>query len=108
MLYMASLSHEPDKCPGVALDIRNRVVTMAATMTGVLQSHGCSFQGGWVSKSAHLTFLVIDAPNAHAVDDAIVDLGLAVWNTATIYPLITLDEAGRRPAGLLGVIYLSA
>ncbi len=93
MLYMASLSHEPDKCPGVALDIRNRVVTMAATMTGVLQSHGCSFQGGWVSKSAHLTFLVLDAPNAHAVDDAIVDLGLAVWNTATIYPLITLDEA---------------
>ena len=36
---------------------------------------------------------VIDAPNAHIVDDAMVDLGLAVWNTATIYPVITLEEA---------------
>jgi len=37
--------------------------------------------------------MVIDAPNAHAVDDAMVDLGLAVWNTATIHPVITLEEA---------------
>ena len=66
---------------------------MAATMTDVLKCHGCTFQGGWVSKSAHMTFMVIDAHNAHAVDDATVDLGLAVWNTAAFYPVITLDEA---------------
>ena len=29
----------------------------------------------------------------HAVDDAMIDLGLAVWNVSTIYPVITLDEA---------------
>ena len=68
MLYLASLNHSPDKCPGVALEIRDRVVRMASTMTEVLRSHDCTFQGGWVSKSAHLTFIVIDAPNAHAVD----------------------------------------
>jgi len=40
------------------------------------------------------------APNAHAVDDALVDLGLAVWNTATIYPVVTLEEAvGGLPEG---------
>jgi hypothetical protein len=93
MLYMASLSHTPDKCPGVAIEIRDRVLRMAASMNDVLQSHDCTFQGGWVSKSAHLTFIVLDAPNAHAADDAMVDLGLAVWNTATLYPVITLDEA---------------
>ena len=93
MLYMMSLSHTPQQCPGVDTAIRDRVMTMSATMTDVLKSHGCTFQGGWVSKSAHMTFMVIDAPNAHAVDDVTVDLGLAVWNTATFYPLITLDEA---------------
>ena len=93
MLYFVSLNHSPDKCPGVAPEIRDRVLVMASTMTDVLQSHGCAFQSGWVSKSAHQTFLVIDGPNAHAVDDAVVDLGLAVWNTATFYPVITLDEA---------------
>ncbi|PKB80190.1 MAG: hypothetical protein BZY88_09430 [SAR202 cluster bacterium Io17-Chloro-G9] len=93
MLYLTSLNHTPDQCPGVDTEIRDRVLQMASTMTEVLQSHGCTFQGGWVSKSAHVTFIVIDAPNAHALDDAMVDLGLAVWNTTTIYPVITLDEA---------------
>ena len=93
MLYLASLSHGPEKCPGVALEIRDRVLRMNSTMTEVLQSHGCTLQGAWVSKSAHLTFMVLDAPNAHALDDAMVDLGLAVWNTTTTYPVITLEEA---------------
>ncbi len=93
MLYLTSLNHSPDKCPGVAIEIRDRAIRMASTMTEVLQTHGCTFEGGWVSKSAHLTFIMLDAPNAHAVDDALVDLGLAVWNTATIYPVITLEEA---------------
>ena len=57
MLYLASLYHSPDKCPGVALEIRDRVVRMASTMTEVLRSHDCTFQGGWVSKSAQ-TFIV--------------------------------------------------
>jgi hypothetical protein len=29
------------------------------------------------------------------VDDAIVDLGMAVWNTSVIYPVITLEEAAE-------------
>ncbi len=50
-------------------------------------------QAGLIIQSAHLTFILLDAPNAHAVDDAAVDLGLAVWNTNTIYPVITFEEA---------------
>ena len=93
MLYLMSLNHSPDKCPGVTDEIRDRVLLAASTMTEVLKNHGCTFQGGWVSKSAHLTFILLDGPNAHAVDDAAVDLGLALWNTNTIYPVITFEEA---------------
>ena len=75
MLYLMSLKHSPDQCPGVAHEIRDRVMLAASTMT------------------AHLTFILLDGPNAHAVDDAAVDLGLAVWNTNTIYPVITFEEA---------------
>ena len=93
MLYLMSLSHSPENCPGVTDEIRDRVLLASSTMTEVLKSHGCTFQGGWVSKSAHLTFILLDGPNAHAVDDASVDLGLALWNTNTIYPVITFEEA---------------
>ena len=93
MLYMVSLSHSPQQCPGVAVEIRDRALLMASTMTEVLQSHGCSYKGGWVGKSSHQTFLVLDAPDAHAADSALVDLGLAVWNTADIFPVVTLEDA---------------
>mgnify|MGYP007026239552 CR=1 FL=1 len=73
MLYMVSLNHSPDKCPGVAIEIRDRLMRMNATMIEVLQSHGCTLQGGRVSKGAHLTLMLIDGPNSHAIDDAAVD-----------------------------------
>ena len=33
MLYLAPLGHSPDKCPGVAFDIRDKVVGMPSTTT---------------------------------------------------------------------------
>jgi hypothetical protein len=100
MLYLIELNHSPQQCPGVALEIRDRVLRMSETWEQVMESHGCSCQGGWVGKSTHVTFLVIDAPSAHAVDDAMVDLGLAVWNTTTMYPVITLEEAAESLRGI--------
>lgn len=93
MLYFIELDHSPQQCPGVSAEIRDRVLRMAQTMDQVLQSHGCSFQSGWVGKSSHKTFVVVDAPDAHSLDNALVDLGLAVWNTSSIYPVITIEEA---------------
>ena len=37
MLYLASLNRSPDTWPGVALEIRDRVIRMASTMTEVLE-----------------------------------------------------------------------
>jgi len=93
MLYLMSLSHSPDRCPGVTDEIGERMVRSASTMTDVLKTHDCTYEGGWVSKSAHLTFILLDGPNDHAVVDAAVDLGLALWNTTTIHPVITFEEA---------------
>ena len=93
MLYIVELKHNPQQCPGVALEIRDRVLRMSDTLEQVMQMRGCSFKGGWVGKSSHLTFLLIDGPDAHSVDDAVVDLGFAVWNTADIYPVIAIEEA---------------
>lgn len=93
MLYFIELVHSPQQCPGVSIEIRDRALRMSQNMEQVLQSHGCAFQGGWVGKSSHKTFVVMDAPDAHALDSALVDLGLAVWNTTTIYPVITIGEA---------------
>ena len=90
---MVELHHNPQQCPGVAMEIRDRVLRMDDTQERVMEMRGCSLKGGWVGKSSHATFLLIDGPDAHAVDDTVVDLGFAVWNTAELFPVITLEEA---------------
>ncbi len=92
-LYMVSLEHAPERCPGVDLGVRDRVVRMSSELTNTLQRRGCEFKGGWVGKSSHRTWLLLDGPDAHAVDDAVIDMGLATWNRAEIFPIITMDAA---------------
>ncbi len=99
MLYLVELRHSPDRCPGVANDVRDRALRMSEDRDTVLQAHGCTWQGGWVSPAAHLTVLTLDAPGAHAVDAAMIDLGLAVWNTTIIYPVLDFAEAVQALAG---------
>ena len=93
MLYMIKLDHSPQQCPGVSLEGRDRVLRMSETMSDVMQSHGCTFQGGWIGRSSHVAFALVDAPDAHSLDAALVDLGLAVWNTSSMFPVVTLQEA---------------
>ena len=93
MLHFVILNHGPENCPGVVNTVRDRVLKMSSTIEEVLKAHDCTMQGGWISRSAHATFVVVDGPNAHVVDELMIDLGLAAWNTTTTYPVITLQEA---------------
>lgn len=92
-LYMVSLEHAPERCPGVDLGVRDRVLRMSAELTNTLSRRGCAYRGGWVGKSSHQTWLILDGPDAHAVDDAVIDMGLATWNRTAIFPIITMEEA---------------
>ena len=97
MLFFIELRHAPERCPGVAPEIRDRMLRMSQTREQVLASHGCQWVGGWVSPTPHLTFITLDAPGAHAVDSALRDLGLAVWNSTTIHPVVDFDDAVTWP-----------
>ena len=74
-LYMVSLEHAPERCPGVDMGVRDRVVRMSAEMNQTLSGRGCEFKGGWVGKSSHQTWMILQGPDAHAIDDAVVDMG---------------------------------
>ena len=98
-LFMIALEHAPERCPGVDLGVRDRVLRMSADLTVTLGARGCEYRGGWVGKSSHQTWLLLEGPDAHSVDDAVIDLGLATWNRAAIYPVITMESAfGGLPA----------
>ena len=50
-------------------------------------------QGGWINRVNHVSYVIVDGPNAHAVENAVWELKLAEWNTVEIRPIITLEEA---------------
>ena len=60
MLFFVELRHAPERCPGVAPEIRDRMLRMAQNRDQVLESHGCSWVGGWISPTPHLTFITLD------------------------------------------------
>ncbi|MAZ58922.1 MAG: hypothetical protein CL753_00530 [Chloroflexi bacterium] len=93
MLHMVMLNHTSDNCPGVSIPIRDRVLTMFNTLEEVLSKHSCSLVGSWINKSSHVSFFLVEGPDAHAVDSLIVDFGLAVWNHAVIYPVMEFEQA---------------
>tara|TARA_Y100000310_G_C20270899_1_gene617963 strand:+ start:378 stop:536 length:159 start_codon:yes stop_codon:yes gene_type:complete len=52
-----------------------------------------------VSRAIHISYTLVDAPGAHDVEDALDELGFVTWNTVSIQPLQTIEEAMRDLAG---------
>ena len=93
MPYMVVATQGPDTCPAVADGSKQKALAMGPKMEETSKAHGCAIQGGWVNRSNHISYLVMDAPNAHAVEDTLCELELPHWNTVAINPVITVEEA---------------
>ena len=54
---------------------------------------GITVQEGWTNMPAHAIYVLVDAPNAHLVNQMAMELRLMDWNTAVVNPVVTLQEA---------------
>jgi uncharacterized protein DUF3303 len=46
----------------------------------------------WVNRSAHAFFILVDAPNAHVIDEALLKAGLVSRTHTEIFPVLTMEE----------------
>ena len=93
MLYMVISTHGPDMCPAANESAKQMALAMAPKMVKVAESHGCAIQGSWIHPSNHTSWVIMDAPHAHAVEQTVWELDLAKWNTIDIHPIVTMQEA---------------
>ncbi|MEE9198745.1 MAG: DUF3303 family protein [Dehalococcoidia bacterium] len=93
MLYMVIATHGPETCAAVVDEAKKRALAMGPRMEEASKAHDCTIQGGWISRSNHTSYLLVEAPNAHAIEDTIWDLELAHWNTVAIHPVVTVEDA---------------
>jgi len=93
MLYMVVATHGPDACPAVNEKVRIKALAMGPKMAEVSKAHNTEMKGTWISRGKHISYTVIDAPNAHEVEETIWELELTHWNTVDINPIVSIEEA---------------
>jgi hypothetical protein len=53
---------------------------------------GLTVDGFWIDRSAHAFYILVDAPNAHVIDEALLRSGLLSRTHSEISPVQTMEE----------------
>lgn len=93
MLHMVVITHGPDTCAAVHPDLGDKARKGIGQLEEISKKHQLTVKGSWVDAPAHVFFFLIDAPNAHAINDLMVETELFHWNTVDIHAVGTLEEA---------------
>lgn len=102
MLHMLINTHNPESCA-------YRGETEDATLTAALRAlqtstgeHGLTVEGSWVNRPSHELFLLVDAPNGHVIEQALVDYGLVGRTHTRVVAVVevtpVLDEERQHAA----------
>ena len=93
MLHMIVSTHSPETCPITNPTLAKTVLESNQRMPEVAKKLGVAIQGAWTHMGGHVTFMLVDAPNAHVLNEMGVELKLMNWNTSVIHPILTMQEA---------------
>ena len=96
MLYMVVATHGPDTCAGFVEEYKQKVLATGPRTEELAKAHGITRKGAWVGMMAHMTFMLVDAPSGHAIQDFVSEIELHSWNTVVMYPVETLQEAMQK------------
>ncbi len=93
MLHMLVNTHSEDSCAFRSEENREALVAAFPGLSTAAAAHGGEVAGTWVNMASHTVFVLIDAPNAHAVDEIVRDSGLIGYTTTTVYAVETMETA---------------
>ncbi len=93
MLHMVVATHGPDTCAAVVPAAAEMAKAGFQQLGGAAKKLGITVQGTWTNMPAHIMYILVDAPNAHVVNQLFRDIHLMDWNTVVVNPVITLQEA---------------
>lgn len=89
MLHMVIVRHTAESCPG--REGNEKIHPCLHAMDGMIEDRGIGVVGRWADPPAHVTYMVLDAPSAHALQDILMESGLSVHTTTEIRPVVGVD-----------------
>ena len=93
MLHMIVATHGPDTCAAADPAVGEMAKSGFTRMQEVAGNHDSQIQGVWTNMPAHTIWFLVDAPNAHVCNQLMQELDVFKWNTVSVQPVITVQEA---------------
>jgi hypothetical protein len=93
MMHVLVNTHNPESCAFRDEEHEEVLVGGARGISAACEEHGAKLQGLWVNRAAHKFFAIIDAPNAHVIDDIIVACGWIGHTNSEVYAVTTMEAA---------------
>jgi uncharacterized protein with GYD domain len=85
-------THNAESCAFRSVEDGTIVVGAIDAFGKAVSDLGATVEGFWANRSAHSFFILVEAPNAHVIDEAMVRAGLVGRTHTQIYPVMTMDE----------------
>ena len=89
---MVIMTHGPDTCAAVHAEIGEKARSGIGQMAAASKKHQVTAQGACVDVPAHQFYMLADAPNAHAINELMIELQFFHWNTIDIRAVTTVEE----------------
>ncbi|HSJ50081.1 MAG TPA: DUF3303 family protein [Actinomycetota bacterium] len=92
MLHMVVQTHSPTDCAfrGKA---EEELLSGAFDVFTEKPGNDVEVRGSWVNRSTHEVFVLAEAPNAHAIETAMLEAGLVGRTHSRILPVVAVADA---------------
>jgi hypothetical protein len=91
MLHIVVMRHNAESLGFPSHEHQNNERTAFMRLQALGKEHDVRLEGAWVNTGSHTTFALIDAPNAHVVNQLLELSGIVAWEGATVYAVTPVD-----------------
>ncbi len=93
MLHMVVSIHTPADCAFRGKEQEELLVGAFDAFEASAPDRDVEVKGSWVNRSIHETYALVEAPNAHAIEVALLEAGLIGRTHTRILPVVAVADA---------------
>ena len=93
MLHMVHNTHNPESCAFRGEHEDELLSGGFDRLEALAAEHGLSLEGWWVNRAAHEIFVLVDAPNAHVIEEMLLAAGLVGRTHTRLLPVVPVPQA---------------
>jgi len=92
MHFVLLAEHTAEVCPTSNSKTRDLMIEMGPQVPGIAEKNGVKILAGPFVNREHLVVAIVEADQAEAVDQFLIESRLAHWNTVRVLPSHTIEQ----------------